>query len=485
VLTRSRKEHERREPNCPFFVLAKKFEAARPPKAKSSRQSKTSRVSTLSTVTIQSEIISIAGSEDEMEDTVLTVTTSTKAGKGQKAKGKGRKKKVEAPVEDAPMDDAEADTLESSPPKKQRKTKPKRQVSRKVSAQVDEESQGKKAPRRKKPSAESVASLQRGVKRTSDGSEKDTVGAEQPPRGTKRNSDGIAKDEILIYESSPAKVATPPRAKRGRPKKAVPVEASPEVPEIVVPKKAKGGATARKPLGELSPGTVVRRSLDTRSAAPETKRSTPEVPESAASSAPSTPTPAPPRLSTAERAALAGQYAGTPTLAKANVGTPAESPQSSDAENRPPSSRPGLHGPRLDDISPLRAALHSTPKTSPRKGGHVVSRLRTDFAWSAADLENIFLTSPTKAGANEKAAYGVDPDVNLNDLGKEALASVVGSVRENMSSEEKGMTVEQWVRWNAQRGEEELKAKCEAMVTIFERQGAKAQRALDGIRCMR
>ena len=437
-------------------------------------------------MTIQSDIISIAGSEDEMDDTVLTaVATSSKAGKGQKAKGKGRKKKVEAPVEDAPMDDAEADTLVSSPPKKQRKTKPKRQVSRKVSAQVDEESQGKKAPRRKKASAESVASLQRGVKRTSDGSDKDTiVGAEQPPRGTKRNSDGIPKDEILIYES-PAKGTTPPRPKRGRPKKAVPVEASPEVAEIVVPKKAKGAATARKPLGDLSPGTVVRRSLDMRSAAPETKRPTPEAPESAPSSAPSTPTPAPPRLSSAERAALAGQYAGTPTLAKANVGTPAESPQSSDAENRPPSSRPGLHGLRLDDISPLRAALHSTPKTSPRKGGHVVSRLRTDFAWSPADLENIFLTSPTKAGDNEKAAYGVDPDVNLNDLGKEALASVVGSVRENMSSEEKGMTVEQWVRWNAQRGEEELKAKCETMVTTFERQGARAQRALDGIRCMR
>jgi hypothetical protein len=113
-----------------------------------------------------------------------------------------------------------------------------------------------------------------------------------------------------------------------------------------------------------------------------------------------------------------------------------------------------------------------------------VSRLQTDAAWSPADLENIFLTSPTKAG-DKTAAYGVDAAVALNDLGVDALAGVVGSVRENMSSEEKGMTVEQWVRWNARRGEEELKAKCETMVTAFERQGAKAQRALDGIRCMR
>jgi hypothetical protein len=112
-----------------------------------------------------------------------------------------------------------------------------------------------------------------------------------------------------------------------------------------------------------------------------------------------------------------------------------------------------------------------------------VSRLQTEFAWSPTDLENIFLASPTKVA--DKAAYGVDPSVNVNDLDKDALASVVGSIRENMSSEERGMTVEQWVRWNAKRGGEQLKARCETMVTAFEQQGAKAQRALDGIRCMR
>jgi hypothetical protein len=107
------------------------------------------------------------------------------------------------------------------------------------------------------------------------------------------------------------------------------------------------------------------------------------------------------------------------------------------------------------------------------------------LAWSPADIENIFLTSPAKQAASKGKAYGVGPDMNMNDLDKDALASVVGSVRENMTSEEKDMTVEQWVRWNAKRGEEELKSKCETMVTVFERQGAKAQRALDGIRCMR
>jgi hypothetical protein len=115
----------------------------------------------------------------------------------------------------------------------------------------------------------------------------------------------------------------------------------------------------------------------------------------------------------------------------------------------------------------------------------VVSRLRTDVAWSPTDIENIFLASPAKAAAGKDQAYGVDPDMSMSDLSKETLASVVGSVRANMSAEEKVMTVEQWVRWNAKRGEDELKAKCEAMVTIFERQGAKAQRALDGIRSMR
>jgi hypothetical protein len=115
----------------------------------------------------------------------------------------------------------------------------------------------------------------------------------------------------------------------------------------------------------------------------------------------------------------------------------------------------------------------------------MVSHLQTDFTWSPAELENIFLGSPSKAMSSKEIAFGIDPELNMNNLDKNGLAEVVNSVKANMSNEEKRMTVEQWVRWNARKGEEKLKSECETMVTIFEREGAKAQRALEGIQCAR
>jgi hypothetical protein len=52
-----------------------------------------------------------------------------------------------------------------------------------------------------------------------------------------------------------------------------------------------------------------------------------------------------------------------------------------------------------------------------------------------------------------------------------------------MGNEEKGMNVEEWVRWNAQQGAEALRANCEEMVMKFEKEGTRAMAVLEGIEC--
>ena len=50
-----------------------------------------------------------------------------------------------------------------------------------------------------------------------------------------------------------------------------------------------------------------------------------------------------------------------------------------------------------------------------------------------------------------------------------------------LASPEKGMSVEEWVRFQAAKGEEELRRKCESMVGVFEREGLRALGVLEGI----
>ena len=138
------------------------------------------------------------------------------------------------------------------------------------------------------------------------------------------------------------------------------------------------------------------------------------------------------------------------------------SPQSSDAENHPPSTRPMEERPPLALLSPsktqtTRAPLAaSTPLTSPSKR-NVAAKIRTDAPWTAIDLENVF-----------EAINAPEDGLDLAVL----------------SSPEKNMTVEEWILHNAARGEERLKKGCERMVAAFELEGVKALRALEGIVCI-
>ncbi|TKX21861.1 inhibitor of apoptosis domain-containing protein [Elsinoe australis] len=172
------------------------------------------------------------------------------------------------------------------------------------------------------------------------------------------------------------------------------------------------------------------------------------------------------------------------------------STQSSDAENHPPPSNPraskrisattttvpppapsppvntappaSLPAPQLSPTKTTRVPLASqTPNRSPSKRSPTkLGYLKTSTPWTATDIETIFFGQE-----NEGAAGGAGGGVARK------LAELGGQ----LSSPEKKMTVEEWVRFQARKGEERLKEECERLVWLFEKEGTRALGVLGGV----
>lgn len=145
-------------------------------------------------------------------------------------------------------------------------------------------------------------------------------------------------------------------------------------------------------------------------------------------------------------------------FAKQATISPSPSPQASDAENNPPSSKPGTNSSKR---MPLGELPVTTParQTSPSKQqqGKVVAGLQSTETWTAVDLELIFEGDENNAAEKFFAEEG------------------------ELSSAERGMMVEEWIYHNAGQAELKLKSECEAMVSAFEREGTRAMRVLEGL----
>jgi hypothetical protein len=162
------------------------------------------------------------------------------------------------------------------------------------------------------------------------------------------------------------------------------------------------------------------------------------------------------------------------------------SPQRSDAENQPPSS--SIHAPPTAQktalaLSAVNASIQpieifasptkttrvplaaSTPNRSPsRRSPSKFGRLTSTTSWEPVDLESVFFPD----SENENA----DADDVFNKL-----LEVGGA----LTSQEKKMTVEEWIRSRAEMGESKLKNECERMVMLFEKEGNRGLAALNGI----
>ncbi|KAL4762625.1 uncharacterized protein BDW70DRAFT_25389 [Aspergillus foveolatus] len=153
-------------------------------------------------------------------------------------------------------------------------------------------------------------------------------------------------------------------------------------------------------------------------------------------------------------------------LPSASRGSPSLSPQSSDAENHPPSLKAPAHRPLSSPSKNASVRFPLTTNTpSPKRNHTSTGKLRTSHPWVPIDIDEILM-----AGASDKE--NVD------------LHGALDNLKGELTSPEKKMTVEEWIMWNAKNGEERLKRECERLVGQFEREGARAMRALEGIECI-
>lgn len=148
--------------------------------------------------------------------------------------------------------------------------------------------------------------------------------------------------------------------------------------------------------------------------------------------------------------------------------TPSLSPQSSDAENRPPSSLPSAKRPIV---------VASPPKEK---------TIRTPLAANTPSPSKRNLNSGFPASAHPWTPVDID-EVLFGEASDKENADLVGllnGAKAGLTSPEKRMTVEEWIRWNAKNGEERLKRECERLVSQFEKEGDRAMRRLEAIECI-
>ena len=105
-------------------------------------------------------------------------------------------------------------------------------------------------------------------------------------------------------------------------------------------------------------------------------------------------------------------------------------------------------------------AIISTPSASPSKGN--LSKLHSTLPWTAMDIDQIFHGTPDAEKGNHFSKGGVNM----------------------LTSPEKRLTVEEWIKYNAEGGEEKLRNDCERLVGRFEDEGVRALKTLEGIVCI-
>ncbi|KAJ4858649.1 inhibitor of apoptosis domain-containing protein [Trichoderma breve] len=162
------------------------------------------------------------------------------------------------------------------------------------------------------------------------------------------------------------------------------------------------------------------------------------------------------------RGAAVSLASGTPSKllspvpsARQAVLSPSQSPQSSDAENQPPSNLTAAK--RL-----VLAPKASTPTHGSPSKRNVMAGVRSTTPWVTASLEAIFETP-------------------LESPGKENEVDRFLKRGKELTSPERRMTVEEWIYFNAAEAEKKLKFECESLVNRFEMEGTRAIKVLEGL----
>jgi hypothetical protein len=270
--------------------------------------------------------------------------------------------------------------------------------------------------------------------------------------------DSMIMDEQEDSAPAPAHEETveqPVKAKRGRPTKEA-QEVSEERLAEVKPKRGRPSKQRSIPADELpeepkreqqsKKSQVPAKNTQRYSDLPKDRHRAQSFIESVTNSSPQRPSPNNTHSTTQER-------------------TPSPSPQASDAENQPPSTRPrSARPPILSPSKPSASRIPfaaTTPSPSKRQAEGYLTSTRS---WEPMDIEELLGSFSDKENRDFTLSQG-----NLKDI---------------LTSPEKKMTVEEWIYFNAKNGEERLRRECERLISIFEREGGQAMRALEGIECI-
>ncbi|KAL9094130.1 MAG: hypothetical protein Q9165_003545 [Trypethelium subeluteriae] len=295
---------------------------------------------------------------------------------------------------------------------------------------------------------------------------------ESTPRGKKRTSEGVEKVEksqtISMQQQQPAETSPVPPKRTRRTKKGT----EEEIPagldnesEVSLTADAKPKANAKGRKGKKVEKNVPESSVvDTTQQTEEPAHVSDDIVQHAVPSEVEDGQP--------EQSQVPQIFSQHPHSPPPRQPTPSISPQSSDAENHPPSSKvkpahqqPPVLSPTKGQPQTVRLPLATaTPTASPSKRNVINGRLISAFPWQVADLETIFLGSPDKE------------NITLTDA--------LRTVSADLTSPERKMSVEEWIKHNASKGEEKLRRDCERIVGIFETEGVKALKSLEGIECV-
>jgi len=272
----------------------------------------------------------------------------------------------------------------------------------------------------------------------------------------------------------------------------------------------RSSATAAAPIGSNVLATVAP-------AAPTPRRSSRTV--SARASAAAIPSAAPshhrlsiPAPATPDSQSTPSRRGANHTEAVAPVSHPPSahsSPQASDAENYPPEPHSAVsvrtiasnnhnhtENANASTIAGKRSILapvttsavgtpqsqRSSPVSSSKRSLVASGGLRSTIPWKGIDVEAVLFPSPQRHAYDGEEGQGYEDKENFDGEGiASRLPAMLLSKGAELTSPEKRMTVEEWIYHNASLAEQKLKQECEAMVSVFEKEGSRAMRVLESI----
>ncbi|OSS54513.1 hypothetical protein B5807_00058 [Epicoccum nigrum] len=132
------------------------------------------------------------------------------------------------------------------------------------------------------------------------------------------------------------------------------------------------------------------------------------------------------------------------------------------------------------DVSSFPASiLVGTPKKTPTRAMTPEDDSTPAQTWDPIDIDAFFgNTENLKSLINDIVIdAGLDAIVPAGATAEDLQAAVL----EGLTKSEKDMTVEQWVLYNAKRGEEKLRQACEKQIVAFEAQASRARAAIEGL----